>query len=71
MAISQQLRPLLAQLRHAGGSGEWQTVDGNWQLTLQLPESGGVAERVVTALMHRSHLKPLRFASYCNNYLNI
>ena len=53
MAISQQLRPLLAQLRHAGGSGEWQTVDGNWQLTLQLPESGGVAERVVTALMRR------------------
>ncbi len=53
MAISQQIRPLLAQLRHAGGSGEWQTVDGNWQLTLQLPESGGVAERVVTALMRR------------------
>ncbi|WP_227509346.1 hypothetical protein [Klebsiella aerogenes] len=44
---------MLAQLRHAGGSGEWQTVDGNWQLTLQLPESGGVAERVVTALMRR------------------
>lgn len=28
-------------------------MDGNWQLTLQLPESGGVAERVVTALMRR------------------
>ncbi len=53
MAISQQIRPLLAQLRHAGGSGEWRTVDGNWQLTLQLPESGGVAVRVVTALMRR------------------
>lgn len=31
------LRPLLAELRHAGGNGSWQQVQGNWQLTLNLP----------------------------------
>lgn len=33
------LRPVLAELRHAGGSGYWQQKQGIWQLTLNLPES--------------------------------
>ncbi len=38
LARGEQLRPLLAALRHAGGHGEWHLFDGSWQLTLQLPE---------------------------------
>lgn len=47
VAIGSQLRPLLAGLRHVGGSGEWQTVDGSWQLTLRLPDALAVAERII------------------------
>ncbi|XXN64876.1 pyrroloquinoline quinone biosynthesis protein PqqF [Enterobacter ludwigii] len=31
------LRPVLAELRHAGGSGSWQQKQGSWQLVLNLP----------------------------------
>ena len=31
------LRPVLAELRHAGGSGSWQQRQGVWQLVLNLP----------------------------------
>ncbi|TBP17962.1 pyrroloquinoline quinone biosynthesis protein PqqF, partial [Klebsiella quasipneumoniae] len=40
LARGEQLRPLLAALRHAGGRGEWHRVDGSWQLLLQWPASG-------------------------------
>lgn len=32
-----RLRPVLAELRHAGGSGSWQQRQGIWQLVLNLP----------------------------------
>jgi pyrroloquinoline quinone synthesis related protease (pqqF). Metallo peptidase. MEROPS family M16A len=51
--LGEQLRPLLAELRHVGGSGEWQTVDGSWQLTLQLPESGRAADHAITAIVRQ------------------
>jgi coenzyme PQQ biosynthesis probable peptidase PqqF len=53
LALGEQLRPLLAELRHLGGSGEWQTVDGSWQLTLQLPESGRAADHAITAIIRQ------------------
>ncbi|MBA0038231.1 pyrroloquinoline quinone biosynthesis protein PqqF [Pantoea sp. BIGb0393] len=31
------LRPVLAELRHAGGNGSWQQKQGSWQLVLNLP----------------------------------
>ncbi|PLR19813.1 pyrroloquinoline quinone biosynthesis protein PqqF [Pantoea endophytica] len=34
-----QLRPLLAELRHAGGNGSWQQTHASWQLLLNLPAS--------------------------------
>ncbi|WEF26100.1 pyrroloquinoline quinone biosynthesis protein PqqF [Klebsiella aerogenes] len=53
LALGEQLRPLLAELRHIGGSGEWQTVDGSWQLTLQLPEPGRAADHAITAIVRQ------------------
>lgn len=38
-ARQRQLRPVLAELRHAGGNGSWQQMQGNWQLLLNLPAS--------------------------------
>ncbi|MRS21254.1 pyrroloquinoline quinone biosynthesis protein PqqF [Enterobacteriaceae bacterium RIT692] len=38
-ARQRQLRPLLAELRHAGGNGSWQQTQGSWQLLLNLPAS--------------------------------
>ena len=45
LARGEQLRPLLAALRHAGGHGEWHLFDGSWQLTLQLPDAGRAGAR--------------------------
>lgn len=39
-----RLRPLFAALRHLGGRGEWQEVEGVWQLTLQLTADLKVAD---------------------------
>ncbi|WP_277975463.1 pyrroloquinoline quinone biosynthesis protein PqqF [Pantoea endophytica] len=38
-ARQRQLRPLLAELRHAGGNGSWQQTQASWQLLLNLPTS--------------------------------
>ncbi|MBB3304676.1 MULTISPECIES: pyrroloquinoline quinone biosynthesis protein PqqF [unclassified Enterobacter] len=38
-ARQRQLRPVLAELRHAGGNGTWQPTQGSWQLLLNLPAS--------------------------------
>lgn len=43
-AYGRRLRPLFAALRHSGGQGEWQEVEGVWQLTLQLPHDLAVAD---------------------------
>lgn len=43
-AYGRRLRPLFAALRHSGGQGEWQEVEGVWQLTLQLPRDLAVAD---------------------------
>ncbi|EPL1866674.1 pyrroloquinoline quinone biosynthesis protein PqqF [Enterobacter hormaechei] len=53
VAIGKQLRPLLAEMRHIGGSGEWQTVDGSWQLTLRLPDAVVMAEPIIGAIIDR------------------
>ncbi|THD38642.1 pyrroloquinoline quinone biosynthesis protein PqqF [Pantoea sp. R102] len=38
LSWQQQLRPRLAALRHAGGSGRWQQHQGVWQLVINLPD---------------------------------
>ena len=43
-AYGRRLRPLFAALRHLGGRGEWQEVEGVWQLTLQLTADLKVAD---------------------------
>ncbi|MCM7508561.1 pyrroloquinoline quinone biosynthesis protein PqqF [Enterobacter hormaechei] len=59
VAMGKQLRPLLAELRHIDGSGEWQTVDGSWQLTLRLPDAVVTAEHIIGAIIDRlSHPAP-------------
>ena len=59
VAMGKQLRPLLAELRHIDGSGEWQTVDGSWQLTLRLPDAMVTAEPIIGAIIDRlSHPAP-------------
>jgi hypothetical protein len=49
----EQLRPLLAALRHAGGHGEWHLFDGSWQLILQLPASGQRPEAILQAIVRQ------------------
>lgn len=48
------LRPVLAELRHAGGSGYWQQKQGMWQLTLNMPDCADQAlwcvQQVIQAL---------------------
>ncbi|HBR2124503.1 TPA: pyrroloquinoline quinone biosynthesis protein PqqF [Klebsiella variicola] len=51
LARREQLRPLLAALRHAGGHGEWHLFDGSWQLILQLPASGQRPEAILQAIV--------------------
>ncbi|QGY29099.1 pyrroloquinoline quinone biosynthesis protein PqqF [Pantoea cypripedii] len=41
------LRPVLAALRHAGGRGSWQAMQGSWQLVLHLP---GDSDAALTAV---------------------
>lgn len=53
LARGEQLRPLLAALRHAGGRGEWHRVDGSWQLLLQWPASGRRPVAILQAIMRQ------------------
>jgi coenzyme PQQ biosynthesis probable peptidase PqqF len=53
LARGEQLRPLLAALRHAGGHGEWHLFDGSWQLILQLPASGQRPEAILQAIVRQ------------------
>ncbi|HBR1027107.1 TPA: pyrroloquinoline quinone biosynthesis protein PqqF [Klebsiella quasipneumoniae subsp. similipneumoniae] len=53
LARGEQLRPLLAALRHAGGRGEWHRVDGSWQLLLQWPASGRRPAAILQAIMRQ------------------
>ncbi|HCI6435062.1 TPA: pyrroloquinoline quinone biosynthesis protein PqqF [Klebsiella quasipneumoniae subsp. similipneumoniae] len=53
LARGEQLRPLLAALRHAGGHGEWHRVDGSWQLLLQWPASGQRPAAILQAIVRQ------------------
>lgn len=53
LARGEQLRPLLAALRHAGGRGEWHRVDGSWQLLLQWPASGRRPAAILQAIVRQ------------------
>ncbi|HBV2211008.1 TPA: pyrroloquinoline quinone biosynthesis protein PqqF [Klebsiella quasipneumoniae] len=53
LARGEQLRPLLAALRHAGGRGEWHRVDGSWQLLLQWPASGQRPAAILQAIVRQ------------------
>ena len=58
-----RLRPLFAALRHLGGEGEWQEVEGVWQLTLKLTADLTVADwalhQLVLALTPPADAEPL------------
>jgi coenzyme PQQ biosynthesis probable peptidase PqqF len=60
------LRPVLAELRHAGGSGSWQQRQGVWQLVLNLPASEPQAllavHHAIEALNRAPQPKPLASA---------
>ncbi|MRE40376.1 pyrroloquinoline quinone biosynthesis protein PqqF [Klebsiella quasipneumoniae] len=53
LARGEQLRPLLAALRHAGGHGEWHLFDGSWQLILQWPASGQRPAAILQAIVRQ------------------
>ncbi|MGC0867388.1 UNVERIFIED_ORG: coenzyme PQQ biosynthesis probable peptidase PqqF [Pantoea agglomerans] len=50
-ALGRRLRPLFAALRHQGGNGSWQEVEGVWQLTLQLTPDEAVADRALSQIV--------------------
>lgn len=43
VAWQRLLRPVLAALRHVGGHGSWQAIQGIWQLVLHLPHDQDAA----------------------------
>ncbi|MDF7658034.1 pyrroloquinoline quinone biosynthesis protein PqqF [Erwiniaceae bacterium L1_54_6] len=45
------LRPVLAALRHAGGRGSWQAMQGIWQLVLHLPDDSDAALTAVAQVV--------------------
>lgn len=53
LARGEQLRPLLAALRHTGGHGEWHLFDGSWQLILQLPAAGQRPAAILQAIVRQ------------------
>ncbi|MBK0092767.1 pyrroloquinoline quinone biosynthesis protein PqqF [Erwinia sp. S59] len=53
-----RLRPVLAALRHAGGSGSWQQKQGGWQLVLNLPVSESPALLAVHHALEALNLAP-------------
>lgn len=52
IVVGKQLRPLFATLRHLGGGGEWDEVQGVWQLTLRLPENEPLADWALEQVIH-------------------
>jgi len=57
VAIDRRLRPLFALLRHQGGRGSWQEIQGVWQLEVQLPpESEAWLASLPDALHQRESL---------------
>ncbi len=62
LALQRRLRPILAELRHAGGSGDWQQLHGVWQLVLNLPEKSDKAllsiQQAIVALNIESKNQP-------------
>jgi len=50
-AYGRGLRALFAALRHLGGNGSWQEVEGVWQLTLHLPQNETVADWALNQLV--------------------
>ncbi|ERK17734.1 hypothetical protein L579_3615 [Pantoea sp. AS-PWVM4] len=55
-ARQQLLRPILAALRHSGGRGSWQQVQGSWQLTLHLPKERDAALAAVQQTVQALHI---------------
>ncbi|WP_244563425.1 pyrroloquinoline quinone biosynthesis protein PqqF [Pantoea rodasii] len=52
------LRPVLAELRHAGGTGSWQQRQGVWQLVLNLPVGESHALLAVYDALEALNLTP-------------
>ncbi|ADU69108.1 pyrroloquinoline quinone biosynthesis protein PqqF [Pantoea sp. At-9b] len=52
-ARQQVLRPILAALRHMGGRGSWQQMQGIWQLVLHLPTAPDAALAALQQLVAR------------------
>ena len=50
-ALGRRLRPLFAALRHQGGNGSWQEVEGVWQLTLQLTADEAVTDQALSQIV--------------------
>nr|WP_154926219.1 pyrroloquinoline quinone biosynthesis protein PqqF [Pantoea agglomerans] len=50
-ALGRRLRPLFAALRHQGGNGCWQEVEGVWQLTLQLTTDEAVTDQALSQIV--------------------
>jgi len=50
-ALGRRFRPLFADLRHHGGNGCWQEVEGVWQLTLQLTPDESVTDRALSQIV--------------------
>ncbi|PAW36614.1 pyrroloquinoline quinone biosynthesis protein PqqF [Pantoea vagans] len=49
-ALGRRLRPLFAALRHQGGHGSWQEVEGVWQLTVRLSDQA-VADQALSQIV--------------------
>ncbi|WP_313651736.1 pyrroloquinoline quinone biosynthesis protein PqqF [Pantoea sp.] len=49
--LARRLPPLFAALRHQGGHGSWQEVEGVWQLTLQLPPDKAIADWALSQIV--------------------
>jgi len=50
-ALGRRLRPLFAALRHQGGHGSWQEVEGVWQLTLRLTKDEAVTDQALSQIV--------------------
>lgn len=50
-ALGRRLRPLFAALRHQGGHGSWQEVEGVWQLTVRLTSDQAVADHALSQIL--------------------
>ncbi|WP_343554395.1 pyrroloquinoline quinone biosynthesis protein PqqF [Pantoea sp.] len=57
------LRPVLAELRHAGGSGYWHQKQGMWQLRLNLPECADQALWSVQQAIQALNVDAPKFAA--------